>query len=700
MNEGLITAALWRAAQACSSGAAISGWLARVEQAARDITGARLVLVTAADDDQTIITSSADLPPDESALLAGSLMQVLRIRDLSSATGRTERDRLFMLENANAARKGEDILLRELVPQLRLPPSAALIAPLRATDGQIVGLILTQGIETHRVLGVKRMQALQVLAFQTTLSIEGRHLRQRSDTFCKRMEAIRYAVDHLAAPLELEAILESMVEAAEQVFGADGASIYLGQREGVRCAASRGISKAYLQRAEQLGSESFWDTMRSTKGPIYFADLSTEAFDASHREMARQEGIRSMVLVPLIWEDTIFGGFAIYHRSVRPYSYDEMELAQTFTEHAAVAVHRARIYKAAQRTRSNLEAVINSMSDGLLVYDRQGVIILANPRLYDMFGLDKSAKLEHSHIRDFARLAQTKGASTSATAVYIEPDSEPLARQHSIVELKHPEIRYLEVVNQPVMNRSNDLIGRAIFHHDITRERDSQRVKDEFLSMLSHELRTPLTSIKGYAQILLRRPVSRPESDVRALQAIDVQTDKMLRLIEDLLTVSRTEKGRIPLQLERMDPVGLVQSVVDHLGGISPRHEVVLEITGSIPRVSADSRRLRDVLINLVENAIKYSPDGGRVITQIANGSGEVTFSVTDFGIGIPESSWSRVFDEFYQLDSSNSRRFGGVGLGLHICKLIVEAHGGRIWVRSVPGEGSVFSFALPACAD
>jgi len=215
--------------------------------------------------------------------------------------------------------------------------------------------------------------------------------------------------------------------------------------------------------------------------------------------------------------------------------------------------------------------------------------------------------------------------------------------------------------------------------------------------MLSHELRTPLTAIKGYAQLLGRKGQDRPGHEQRALEAINVQSDHMLKLIEDLLCMAELARGPLKLHKTPVHLGELASRAIQELPRRSKHHTIQLQVDESLPLIEGDGSRLLSVLVNLIGNAIKYSPKGGTVVVTVRAGQGEVSVTVRDEGIGIPLKYQDRVFEPFYQVDSSCTRRFSGAGLGLYVSKGIIEAHGGRIWMQSEPGHGSTFGFSLPA---
>ncbi len=231
---------------------------------------------------------------------------------------------------------------------------------------------------------------------------------------------------------------------------------------------------------------------------------------------------------------------------------------------------------------------------------------------------------------------------------------------------------------------------------DISRVKEVERLQSDFVSTVSHELRTPLAVIKGYAATLLNPALSLDaERQKRFVKGINDASDRLIRLIDNVLSVSRLESGRFKLNLQTFDLADVVLKVANSFRASTGKHSIVAEVPPEGLRVRADRDQIEQVLGNLVSNAIKYSPDGGTITISGRNGAGEVLLTVSDQGIGIPRPQFYRVFEKFYRGDAAVTKRVAGTGLGLYICKSIIEAHGGRICVESEVGRGSQFQVSL-----
>lgn len=266
-----------------------------------------------------------------------------------------------------------------------------------------------------------------------------------------------------------------------------------------------------------------------------------------------------------------------------------------------------------------------------------------------------------------------------------------------------PEVRLgdhrsmvFEVRITPIFARHGQLLWRVVALYDATSFREADELKTEFVSMVSHELRTPLTSIKAFASTLLRDEQATPEEQHEWLRIIDRECDRLAALINDLLTISRLESGR-PLQLNlgEFDLMALLRDVAEVQQAAARKHTVAVRGPAAL-LVEGDAERLRQVAVNLVNNAVKYSPRGGEVIVEVEEAEDAVQFAVSDQGVGIRPEHLELVFEKFFQVDGGTTRRVGGSGLGLYLSRRLVEAHGGSMAARSEWGRGTTMTATVP----
>ena len=338
--------------------------------------------------------------------------------------------------------------------------------------------------------------------------------------------------------------------------------------------------------------------------------------------------------------------------------------------------------------RERAEAVLAAAADGLVLIGSDGHVDSANPAACEM--LSRTARSLLGKQVSLAALIGEKSASTLASAtgepveVHLADGDAPVVATARLAEVDDASGRHL---------------GTVLALHDITAEREIADMKNEFVSTVSHELRTPLTSIKGYVDLILDGDAGEINEIQREfLGIVKENSDRLVELINEMLDISRIESGRVHLKIEPMNIADSVAGAVDTFRGVLAQtgRTVNVHVPASLPPVAADRDRVGQVLINLVSNALKYSPAGGDVNVEAHHHGDKVTISIADSGLGISREDLKRLFTKFYRVDSAMTREIGGTGLGLSICKTIIELLGGEIGVKSTLGKGSTFWFSLP----
>jgi signal transduction histidine kinase len=243
--------------------------------------------------------------------------------------------------------------------------------------------------------------------------------------------------------------------------------------------------------------------------------------------------------------------------------------------------------------------------------------------------------------------------------------------------------------------------GTVYAFRDLTAERRVEELKADFLATASHELRTPVAAVYGAAMTLMRTDyVLSEDARTRLLEIIASESDRLTRIVDDVLWASRVDSGQLTLAIDRFDAAQLAAGIVAAARAhVSAGVTIAFDPPTSLPAVAGDPDKVRQVLANLIDNAVKYSPDGGEVEVRLETQQGRLRFSVRDLGLGVPPAEQARIFDKFYRLDPHLTRGVGGTGLGLYICRELVRRMGGRIWVASGEGPGSTFFFELPLAA-
>ncbi len=338
------------------------------------------------------------------------------------------------------------------------------------------------------------------------------------------------------------------------------------------------------------------------------------------------------------------------------------------------------------RERARIEAILSAMEDGVLAVDHRGNVLLANQALSR--GLDLREPVGRHYV-EVIRQREVGGL--------IEEVLRTGERRLVEVEILHRK-RVYAIAAVPFPGAEGSPPGAVLTFHDATERRRLDRIRRDFVANASHELRTPLTSIRGFVEALEDGAVEEPDNAERFLGKIRTHADRMAALVEDLLELSRLESGERPPRWEEVIPSEIVEDVVTSFSGLAGRKKVALKrMDDGAPRVVTDADRLRRILENLVENAVKYTPEGGRV--EVASGpgaAGGAVVEVRDNGPGIGTEHLPRIFERFYRVDKARSRELGGTGLGLAIVKHLAEGMGAQVTVESEVGKGSRFFVILP----
>lgn len=338
--------------------------------------------------------------------------------------------------------------------------------------------------------------------------------------------------------------------------------------------------------------------------------------------------------------------------------------------------------------RQRIEAILVSMVDGVLVADRSASITLINPAAEEIFQV-KADQTLGKHILEVIR-------NYDLAAAFSQALSEDLAQKQEL-RLFSPNEMIVSVVITPVHNSQQQVEGAVAVIHDITALRNLEQMRTEFVSNVSHELKTPLTSIRGFTETLLDEELDTKTSR-HFLEIIKTEAHRLSRLIQDLLDLSKLESPRGKLNLGEIHLPSVAQGILDLLHhqisdkGIS----VTLDFTSPFPKIEADGDMMAQVFLNLLENAVKYTPSGGKITISGHADINQASLAITDTGAGIPQHDLPRVFERFYRVDKARSRQLGGTGLGLAIVKHIIERHHGTISVYSRLGQGTTFHITLP----
>ncbi len=432
-----------------------------------------------------------------------------------------------------------------------------------------------------------------------------------------------------------------------------------------------------------------------------------------NREPDYQPGspnVRAELAIPINADGRALAVLVLSSPRSAAFGEGEVAVAQALCMLAPQPLRRALRYQELLETSTQLNQVVTSMPIGLALLDIQGRVLRHNPAWAHVWGIGELASDELFHVpwdlvpQILARLTNPMGLNDFCA----NDQSSPTDVQTTTIRLRDPH-QELDVLSVPTRDSLGQLTGRLWLVSDVTREREADRLKSEFISVVSHELRTPLTSILGYTELLMAREFA-PAEQREFVKTVYDEAGHLSQIVEDMLGISRLEAGSIKLNqwvVSMRQLIGEMTAQLSH--HLSARHRMVIDIPNQLPPAYIDRDKVKQILFNLLINAAKYSPRGGEIALSVEEADTPtpdhptgrfLLVTVRDQGMGIPPEDLPRIWERFYRVDNTNTRRIGGTGLGLAITKGLVELHGGRIRVESTLGQGSAFMFTLPIVTE
>lgn len=484
------------------------------------------------------------------------------------------------------------------------------------------------------------------------------------------------------------------------------------------------------QNPPDLSSEVGVAAVLKTGKSLFYPTITDEMLVAvakTKKELAltRKLGFTSAMMVPLIIHGKTVGVITfVATNSKRNFTKTDLQMAEELASRSALAIDNAQLYQAAQdeiREREHLETeqkqakeqlniILQNIADGVTVQDKQGRIVFANEAAAKLIGYSSAEELletsslvgVHKQKLNYVTIKDEKGNIVN----YVD-----LPGRRALAGEKEPEMivnycyedtgesRWSRIKARPIYDEQGNIQLAVNIIGDITQQKEIEERKDDFISMASHELKTPITSIKAFTQILHTKFAQHTDSDtLHYLTRMDDQLNKLTSLVRDLLDVSKIQAGKLELAEEIFNYDDLIAETVEVMQHTAPTHQLIID-GKTQQKICADKYRLSQVLVNLITNAVKYSPGKNKVIIHVQVVDGQLITLVEDFGIGIEKSEQRHIFERFYRADSTNGQTFSGQGLGLYIVSEIIRRYEGSIEVKSAPHKGSIFSFSLPLSA-
>jgi PAS domain S-box-containing protein len=611
---------------------------------------------------------------------------------------------------SEAVRTGEGVFLSSEAerdsryPELvgRSQPGHALVClPLVGEGSPIGGLVFS--FSSDQEFPPERRALKLALARQAALALERAHLAVAEQALRERLSFLDEATSLLTSSLDLDETLERLTFlAVPQLADWCAISVLVEETEEIEQVAVAHQDPDRKRWAEEMRErtrtvridDEFDLTARviRTGEPVFLREVPQELLDeAAERDpeaaAALEEiSIRSAITLPLWTGERSLGALTLVAEE-RVFDDDDFELAKQLSARAAIAVENARLYLEAER-RAEAALALAYVGDGVVLLDRDGRVRFWNAAAAAITGVREADAVGRHPAemlpwwQELARLAQLADADAPERArpVTVPIETESGDRWVAVTGVAFDE-------------------GVVYALRDVSDEQAFERARSDFVATASHELRTPLAAVYGAARTLRRTDIEIPaEQRDRFLEIIVSETERLTAIVSQILLAGQLEEGRVDVATTATDLGPLVESVLDSTRLRAPEQiELRVEQNGDRAVALADQDKLRQVLVNLLDNAIKYSPDGGDVTVELAGGAGRVRLTVRDGGLGIPPGEQERIFEKFYRLDPAQTRGVGGSGLGLFISRELVARMGGSLTVRSEPGAGAAFVVDLPA---
>lgn len=489
----------------------------------------------------------------------------------------------------------------------------------------------------------------------------------------------------LTQELDLEKLLARILRIAIEMLAGQAGIIAL-KEDGWRVAVAHGIAPAFLSYLTPLLAE---ENVR---------ELNVNELNRMLKELTytASMGLLNGTALPLAAHGQVIGVIFIFRNYPDLFTPNDRVLLQSFADQAAIAVFNARLYGQVSYEKQRLDALLDSAADGILILNADLTIERVNDAFELIYGKthDELANLHHD---DILRWASPPQGSTLNEAIANGWPLTPNATLYVEGDLKRPLPSPLPVgvTYAPLLSPDGKLRNIIVSVRDITHFRNADEIKSTFISIVSHELRTPVALIKGYASTLRRDDAKWDKHTISdSLAVIEEEADRLSKMIDDLLDASRLQAGGLSLNRGDIALPAIAKRVAEKLGSQSKQHSIVTDFPEKFPVLLADETRIEQVLINLISNALKYTPEGEIKISGQVRPE-QVVICVSDQGPGIDARDLPHIFDRFYR-STTAVKKTKGAGLGLYLARAIVEAHGGQIWADPKPDSGARICFSLP----
>ena len=673
--------------------------LAAFVRAARDVVGfdrVNVFLLTADGSELEPVATGDDEPPGlrlPATVAAGPYHEALRSRRPIAVLSDADLARVLPLDRAQ-------------LDQPYLRSRRFVIAPLVVGD-RVIGVVSADNKPSRRAISPRSVEPFSSLCQNLAMALEESRLYAQArareaettrlygeaKTLSDGLGLLNQAARALHRTLDVDAMLDDALKELAKAFAASGALLHLLADDG---SLSRSVGH-WVSTGQRPGDPSrlggLSDHVRRTRAPLLIRDVTKQPEMVHPANL--DHGVRSIAAYPIVGQnERVLGVLVLYYTAAQAFGETATRLLASYADQLAKALENAGLYEETQTQRVRLAQIFDSTSDGILLVNRDGEIQAANRQAGELLGFDASSVIG-------VRLSQLAAGRRSDQdhvfddlgAILQKPD------QGAAGDLDLPRSgRTVHWIGRPIKDPAGATVGFTLTLHDVTHERQVSQMKTDFVSFVTHQLRTPLAGIKWMLELAAQAPQV-PDEASSYVEDARTAAERLIGLVNDLLDISRLESGKLTVTLQPTDLGALTRSSVDDLGALIRDKGLRLTMIGvnDATTVMAEPQLLRQVIVNLTSNALKYTPSGGDISIRIdREADRRVRWTITDSGIGIPKSALGRLFEKFYRAENVHTVETEGTGLGLYLVRLIIERLAGEVWCESEEGRGSMFIFTLP----
>jgi two-component system phosphate regulon sensor histidine kinase PhoR len=675
-RQARVQRGFYRIASVLSQSLSLAATLDAVATAAGEALGGVFAAVLRPRGDTLALTGARVVPPAVAAFAAEGLPRSAGPLVAAGRAGRV----LAAPSVAEDERFGEDF--REALARAGF--QALLAVPVETVRGETGGLVVVFFAEP-RPFTDDDLELATHLAGATRAALERSQLFEAERTSRALAQQLARTGSLLATELDPVSVLDEVVQRAPALLGVEACTIRLLEGEELVVSAASGEGAASTLGAREPSSGWLSAEVVQCRAPVAVSDLR-EGMPAV--DPLAGLGYRSFLGVPLVGpEGALHGVLAVYGSHVREWREEEIEALSALAANTSAALSNAELYQRVADEKERSTAIIENIADGIVAVDREGHVVLWNRAAEQVTGVPQEEALGRTPTQVLRRR--------------LEGDGDAPGGNRLVSITRGADEVWLSLTEAVMRDPAGLVAGRIFAFRDISADRYVEEMKSDFVSAVSHELRSPLTSIYGFAETLLRQDVLFGEEERRTfLGYIASESERLTTIVDALLNVARLDSGDLQVTINPVNVNSVVSEAVSSLeeGGTDVNgHRFVVDLPPEPVTAEADRDKLRQILGVLLDNAIKYSPEGGTVTVAARCGDERVEIEVADEGIGIPAHEQERIFRKFYRAEGgAGARGAGGTGLGLFIARGLVSAMGGRIWVTSAEGQGARFAFELP----